>query len=157
MSAITTPKFLTVSIGGSNNEPTRTFEVVWNEPLGRYTAISVTVTRPIAPVTTEDLSGSAVRRSIANGIRPLLLAANPELADQQVFKVWADPSRKARPLAAHKITDPDPEVVERAATLIALERAVGGFPIRTLQRCLKIEYHDAKRLVRRLPKKEVTK
>lgn len=155
MQDITTPQFITVSVPGGLHDPSRTIEAVWNRGLGRYTATSVTVARPMAPVVTDDLSASAVRRNIAAGVRTQLLEANPELAAQRIFQTWVDPDRKSRPIRAKFAAEPTDDLLHTASLIVRLERIAGGFPVRTLQRCLGIEHADAKRWMGRLKRKEL--
>lgn len=144
MSNINTPDFLQAVLPGSATEPTRTIEASWTTSLGRYTAASVTVASPMSPVRTDDLARSAVHRSIAAGIREQLLAANPQLEDRR-YQVWADPAKRARTIRATWAERPTDQLLAEAATIVALERIVGGFAVRAIERCMGVDYATAKR------------
>ena len=150
---INRPAQLTVSVpatvggpGTSRPAPERTLQVAWSQSDGRYVAMSVTVTHPLQPVTTHDLSRSAVRRTIADGLRPAILEANPHLASSPVVQTWAKgPNHHARKMAAAKQRHPGPEALALAALVLDLERTVGGPPVKTLARCLGLGRDEARR------------
>lgn len=146
MTTIDTPDFLHLSVKGSATEPTRTIEAAWTVPLGRYTAASVTVASPMNPVLTPDLARSAVRRTIAAGLRAPLLEANPHLAGIAAVDAWVrGDGHRARRIAASRAKHPDAALLEQAALVVRLERIVGGFAVRTMERCMGINYPTAKR------------
>lgn len=149
MPDIVTPQFLTASYPGGMVEPSRTYQASWTPALGRYTAAEVTVNHPMVPVKTGDLARSAVRRSIADGIRGELLDANPALASIPAVQTWAKGApHHARKLGASHVKNPGDLHLQHAALVVRLERIVGGFAVRTLSRCMGIDYPSAKRWMR---------
>lgn len=144
------PPFLTgVRPGATPSDPTRVYQTAWMQPLGRYAATSVVVEHPISPVVTTDLASSAVRRSIAESLRQPLLDANPQLATIPAVQTWAKGSgHRGRRLAASHAKMPTAMHLQHAATVVSLERIVGGFAIRTMERCMGIDYPTAKRWMR---------
>ena len=116
----------------------------WDPELKRYTAQSVAVESPIEPITYKNIR-LPMRRIVANGTRPGLLEANPEITKKYpAAKVWAR-SGKGRKMAKAKQENPTQDILDEAWIIMELERRVGGMPIRTVSRVMGIEYHIARR------------
>lgn len=150
MVQINTPQFMSVTVPGGPDEPTRQIDAVHSPDLGRYIAATVTVSHPFEPVTTSALARSAVRRHLAQGLREQLLAANPVLGSDDRVRTWArgEDHRGRRPAAA-KVAEPDEKLLASATTVLHLERIVGGHAVKTLARCFALEHEEAVRWARK--------
>lgn len=156
MTDITTPGFLTAQVPGTIDTPARTIDAAWNASEGRYTAATVTISHPMNPVKTPDLARSAVRRTIAENIREQLLAANPHLTNIPAVVTWAKgEGHHARKISKSRTLEPRSIDLEHAALVVRLERIVGGFAVRTMSRCMGIDYPTAKRWMGRLKRSEM--
>lgn len=147
MTAVETPSMLTVQVPGDEASPTVTVLASYNAALGRYAAASVFVEHPFAEVRSSVLRRTPVRRILAEGLRPQLLEANPALGRDRAVKAWAAGKNGRRP-AAKQVASPDAAHLASAAAVLSLERTVGGFPVRAVERAFGIERADAARWVR---------
>lgn len=151
MQTINTPVVLEASLPGTLDDPQVVIRTTLSRSEGRYVAMSVDVQHPMRHIRSVELHRVPVRRLIADGLRPELLAANPDLSKTPACQVWAKgPSARAHKLAQHTATDPDAATLEAARAVLQLERLVGGLPVKALERCLGIDRATAKRWARRL-------
>lgn len=149
---IITPSILSVSLSGSAVEPTRDATAIFSDAHGRYVPASVSLSHPFEPIKGLHLHRTSVRRLVADGLRPQIVAANPGIDQIPAVKVWAQgEAHHARTLAKALRDAPNPTLLTAAEVVLALETIVGGLkPIRTVQRCMGIEYDDAKRWVKQI-------
>lgn len=151
MQTINTPVVLEASLPGTLDDPQVVIRTTLSRSEGRYVAMSVNVQHPMRHIRSVEMRHVPVRRLIADGLRTELLAANPDLSKIPSCQIWAKgPSTRARRAAKAVVEHPSDAVLDEARTILKLERLVGGFPVRALERCLGIDYATAKKWARRL-------
>ena len=151
MTNIETPPLLTVVSPGAMDTPTVTVTAAYRPAEGRYAAASVSVEHPFGQVRGAELRAVPVRRLLAELLRTPLAEANPTLMENRAVKAWASGKDGRRP-AAKQVLNPDSAHLASAAAVMRLERIVGGFPIRAVERACGIGYEDAKRWARLIKK-----
>lgn len=151
MTSIQTPAVLTVSRPGTVQDPTVSITAAYKPDEGRYVAASISVEHPFGQVRSTDLRRVAVRRSIANLLRAPLAEANPDLLTDRAVKVWAS-GKTARAVSEKRAVTPGPQDLASAALVVRLERLVGGFPVRAVERACGVDYDNAKRWYRAITK-----
>lgn len=150
---ITLPPWLTVQTPGPRPGIIITAIVSLDAHTGRYEPQSVTVENPLEPITPADMRVLAIRRRIAEALRPVLLEANPQLHGIPAVKAWGGASKGRKPAAA-SIENPRPQDLGAAALVMALETAAGGFTIRAVERACRVDYDVARRWAARVRRGE---
>lgn len=147
MTTFEKPTMIAVQRPGDLGTPTVSITAAYQPRLGRYTATSVSVEHPFDEVKGAHLRSTPVRRLLADLLRQPLGEANPTLMENRAVKAWASGKTGRKP-AAKQVATPDETHLRSAALVAAMEIAVGGFPIRAVERACGVEYSVARRWVR---------
>lgn len=114
--------------------------------LNKYIASSITVQDPTTEVKSIRLHKIAVRRLLKENLRTEIYNHNPQTAYEMlhVMRRWVE-KKHARKISEKKASDPGPDKLLEAACVAYCELIVGGFPVRTIERCCGVDYKTARR------------
>lgn len=145
--SIETPSYLNLSISNGPAEPSLAITAVWESKMLKYTAGKVTLEHPMIPITAGLLRKLPLRRLMAAALTKELATANEALNHRAPIKTFFKGSQ-GRPASAKIAAEPTTEHLVNTALVFQLAHATGVAPIRSVERCLGIEYKDAQRWVR---------
>ena len=115
-----------------------------------YTPSQVQVAAVFGRIGSRDIHRLALRRTMADALRPRLLDANPEAVSTfPILKTWAN-GRTSHVRSTHVAEHPTKAQLQSAAIVARFERYVGGAPCRAIERCCGIDYASARRWYRHI-------
>lgn len=145
---IETPTYLNLTVSSDPMAPSLSVTAVWDSQMLKYTAGKVTLEHPLTPITAGLLRKLPLRRLMAAALNKELAAANEDLSRRAPVKTFFKGSQ-GRPASAKIAAEPTIEHLINTALVFQLAHATGVAPVRSVERCLGIEYKDAQRWVRR--------
>lgn len=145
--SIETPTYLNLTVNPDPMAPSLSVTAMWDSELRKYIANKVALEHPMIPITAGLLRKLPLRRLMAAALSKELLTVNKELSKRIPVKTFLKGSQ-ARPASAKIIAEPTTEHLINTALVFQLAHATGVAPIRSVERCLGVEYKDAQRWVR---------
>lgn len=143
---IHTPAFLQLDIPGSRTSPSIEIKAIWQPYERRYTAGQVTFEHPAVPITSTRLRKARLHTTMATALRTQLSEANPELLKRAPAKTFFK-GTVGRTAGAKVAADPTDEHLVNAALVFNLAKAVGEPAVRSVERCMGLDYSTARRWV----------
>lgn len=145
--SIETPAYLNLTVNPDPMAPSLSITAMWDDQLLKYTAGKVALEHPMTPITAGLLRRLPLRRLMATALNKELAAVNKTLTQRTPVKTFFKGSQ-GRPTSAKIAAEPTVEHLINTALVFQLAHATGVAPIRSVERCLGVQYKDAQRWVR---------